>query len=386
MKKLFLIVCVFTFAYACKNDDDSVGTNNGSGNSSTYPGVEAYLDIDISSLPNYSNINYPVHYDAGVLANDNTPANNAITDEGATLGRVLFYDTQLSINATKSCASCHIQSLGFVDSDQFSVGFNGGLTGAHSMRTVNARFYEGNSMFWDKRAASVEEQSTMPIQDAVEMGFDVSNGGIDSLINRMYTLPYYPELFELVFGDTTITEARMQLAMAQFVRSMVSIDSKFDDGYATAYNAGAPGNGIGTDFTNFTAQENTGKQLFLAPPPNGAGCAGCHNPPTFSLDPNSRSNGLDAGETVIFKSPSLKSVAVTGPYMHGGTHATLDDVVEHYNSEIQIGPALDARLMQAGQPQQLNLTQGQKNALAAFLHTLTDSDLASDPKFTDPFL
>lgn len=377
-------MAVFAFAYACKDDDDSVESNNT--NTNSYPGITAYLDIDVSALPNYSNINYPVHYDGAVLAGDNTPANNPVTDKGATLGRVLFYDKQLSINGTKSCASCHIQTLGFVDSDVLSTGFNGGLTGAHSMRTVNTRFYAGNSMFWDKRAATVEDQSTMPIQDATEMGFDVSNGGIDSLINRMYTLPYYPELFELVFGDTTITETKMQLAIAQFVRSMVSVNSKFDDGFASAYNTALPGNGIGTNFTNFTNQENNGKQLFLAPPPAGAGCAGCHQPPTFSLDPASRSNGLDAGETTVFKSPSLKSVAVTGPYMHDGSLSTLAEVVEHYDNGVQIGPALDLRLMNGGNPQQLNLSQGQKNALVAFLQTLTDSDLASDPKFSDPFL
>ena len=114
--------------------------------------------------------------------------------------------------------------------------------------------------------------------------------------------------------------------------------------------------------------------------------AGCHVPPSYALAANSRSNGLDAGETIIFKSPSLKNVAVSGPYMHDGRFATLDDVVEHYNSGIQNGPALDNKLKNAaGQPVRLNLTPGEKAAVVAFLRTLTDTKVCEDPRFTSPF-
>jgi cytochrome c peroxidase len=347
-----------------------------------------YLNLDLNDLADYGT-DWPEYYDADVFDLDNTPVGNEISSEGATLGRVLFYDKRLSINNEISCASCHQQGNGFTDDPQFSLGFNGvDVTGAHSMRLGNARFYEGIDFFWDRRAASLEEQTTMPIQDAVEMGFDASNGGMDSLIRKMEALVYYPVLFELAFGSEEITEERMQLAMAQFIRSMASVGSEFDEGYSSVFGPG-PGNNIGQDFPNFTALENQGKQIFLDPiPAGGAGCAGCHQPPTFSLDGNSRSNGLDAGETTIFKSPSLKNIGLSEALMHDGRFTTLLEVVEHYNSGIQVGPALDPRLTEPGpgsDPVELNLTDTEKQALVAFMETLTDFDLISDPRFSDPF-
>ncbi|OYU14643.1 MAG: hypothetical protein CFE37_09930 [Alphaproteobacteria bacterium PA4] len=118
----------------------------------------------------------------------------------------------------------------------------------------------------------------------------------------------------------------------------------------------------------------------------GAGCSACHQPPTFALAANSDSNGLDAGETVIFKSPSLKNVGVSRAFMHDGRFATLLQVVEHYNSGVQAGPALDNRLRgPGGAPQRLGLSDADKAALVAFMETLTDTTLNSDPKFGNPF-
>ncbi|CAN5259735.1 hypothetical protein BH09BAC1_BH09BAC1_29270 [soil metagenome] len=360
---------------------------------SDFEGVNEYLCQDMDNLDNYANPTFPVHYDPQIFNTfDNTPADNAVTDKGATLGRVLFYDKQLSINGTIACASCHIQSLGFSDTAVLSKGFDGvGLTGAHSMRLGNARFYPDSVMFWDKRVADLEAQSTQPIQNSVEMGYDAAHGAFDTLIPKMNTLPYYPELFRFVYGDTVITEARIQLAIGQFVRSMVSVNSKFDTGFATVFNPQQPGANVGANFPNFTAQENRGKTLFLAAPNNGgAGCAGCHAPPTFGLNRNVNSNGLDAGETILFKSPSLKNVAMSGKFMHDGRFSTLDEVVEHYNSGVQVGPATDARLLlppggPGPQPIRLSLTNNDKTALVAFLHTLTDNVLIADPKFSNPF-
>ena len=351
--------------------------------------ISQYLNIDLSNIDNYTDINYPVHYDANVLQNDNTPITNPLTDLGATLGRVLFYDQSLSVNNTISCASCHKQNLGFVDDAVLSEGFEGGETGAHSMRIPNANFYTGDAMFWDKRASNLEEQSTMPIQDPVEMGYDEAHGGFAKLISKMQSLEYYPILFKKVYQSEEITEDKAQKALAQFMRSMVSINSIFDEGFAQAYRANAPGAGVGVDFQNFTAQENAGKQLFLAPAnAGGAGCAGCHNPPTFALAANSLSNGLDMGETTIFKSPSLKNVGLTGPYMHDGRFETLEEVVEHYNSGVLMGPSLDNRLRTAPPmptPVRLNLTADQKAALVAFLKTLNDNELTQDQRFSNPF-
>ncbi|MFM7320564.1 MAG: cytochrome c peroxidase [Armatimonadota bacterium] len=352
-----------------------------------FAGVKEYLDIDPANLPNYASPAYPVHYDANVRAGDNTPVGNPVTDKGASLGRVLFHDKRLSFNDTVACASCHAPGAGFVDTARFSRGYEGGLTGAHAMRLANIRFYAGRTMFWDKRAASVEAQSTQPIQNDIEMGFQAAHGGLAALFAKMAGLPYYPELFKWVYGDPRITEARVQDALAQFERSMVSVRSRFDTGFAQVFAPGQPGAGVGRAFPNFTAQEERGKALYLAPPnQGGAGCVTCHGIPTFSLDPNSRSNGLDAGETRIFKSPSLKNVGVTGPYMHDGRFATLLDVVRHYNAGIQDGPALDNRLRTPqGNPLRLNLSVADQNALVAFLKTLDDPELNADPKFGNPF-
>lgn len=354
-----------------------------------YPGVSSALTIRLDAIPNYSAPDYPRHYDGAALDLDNTPATNPVTDAGALLGRVLFYDRQLSINGTVSCATCHIQARGFTDPDSVSLGFDGASrTTRHSMRLLNARFYELGSAFWDRRAATIEAQVTQPIRDPVEMGFDPAHGGMDSLLRRMGSLAYYPELFGFAYGgDRTISEARMQQALAQFVRSLVSVNSKFDREYALAYDPARPRPSLEASFSGFTAEENRGKFLFLVPPTlGGAGCAACHLPPTFSLALDSESNGLDAGQTTIFKAPSLKSVALTGPYMHDGRFRTLDQVVEHYASGVQDGPVLDPRLrVSGGGPRRLTLTAEDKAALAAFLRTLTDSPLARDRRFADPF-
>lgn len=353
-----------------------------------YPGVTAFLSIDPDQPANYAAPAWPVHYDALVRGQDNTPAANPVTDRGATLGRVLFHDRRLSRNDRTSCASCHAQASAFSDTARLSAGFEGGRTAAHSMRLANARFYTAREAFWDRRAPSLEAQATQPIQHPLEMGFDAQHGGLDSLLAKMRRLPYYPELFAVAFGDSAITEDRVQRALAQYVRSIVSTGSRFDQGFAQVYNSQLPDRGASLPFPGFTAEENRGKQLFLDPPPRGgAGCAGCHAAPTFALAANSQSNGLDAGETRIFKSPSLKNVAVTGPYMHDGRFATLDQVVQHYVNGVQDGPALDNRLRRpGGVPQRLGLGAADQAALVAFLRTLTDDALAADPRFTNPFV
>ncbi len=171
------------------------------------------LNIDLANLPNYAAPVLPAYYDASVLADDNTPASNRATNAAATLGRVLFYDRQLSVNNTLSCASCHQQAQGFGDPRRFSLGFAGGATTAHAMRLGNVRWYAPGSMFWDKRAASLEAQATQPIQHPVEMGFDAAAGGLPALFARLQALPYYPSLFTAAFGDASVTEDRVQRAL-----------------------------------------------------------------------------------------------------------------------------------------------------------------------------
>jgi len=351
-------------------------------------GIVDFTTIDVNRLDNYANPVLPAYYDATVAALDNTPNNNPINDRVATLGRVLFYDKRLSVNDTTACASCHQQANGFDDPNRFSTGFSGtAFTSAHAMRLGNIRYYRPGTMFWDKRAASLELQVSQPIIHPIEMGFDATHGGINALLTKLAASTYYPDLFTLAFGNSAITEARIQQALAQFTRAMISAASRWDTAYAQVFNAAAPNRNLNVALPGFSASEELGHQLFMTGPgQGGAGCAACHQPPTFGLAANSLSNGLDANETRIFKSPSLKNVGLSRAFMHDGRFSTLEQVIEHYNSGIQNGPALDNRLKTpGGAPLRLNLTQNEKAALVAFLLTLNDNNLTTDAKFSNPF-
>ncbi len=363
------------------------GSTPQSVNITTPAAVASALNLQLGALDNYAAPALPAYYDATVSARDNTTPANPVTDAGATLGRVLFYDKHLSVNDTVSCASCHAQASGFADTARFSAGFSGvTFTTAHAMRLGNARYFRPGSAFWDRRAASLEAQASQPVINAIEMGFDTPHGGIALAVAKLQALPYYPPLFQLAFGDGTVTETRMQQALAQFERSMVSSGSRWDAGYASTFSATAPNRGLNADVPGLTAEENRGRALFMGGVVSGLNCAACHVPPTFALNANARSNGLDAGETTVFKSPALKNVALAGAFMHDGRFSTLAQVVEHYNSGMQSGPALDNRLIGAGgTPRRLNLSAADKAALVAFLGTLTDTALVADGKFSNPF-
>jgi cytochrome c peroxidase len=334
---------------------------------------------------NYRPLLPPFFSDVAIARLDNTPSFNPITDGGATLGRVLFYDTTLSRNGTVACASCHAPAHGFTDGRIRSQGFEGALTRRHSMGLTNARYYDDGRFFWDERAASLEAQVLMPIQDAGEMGMTLAD-----LVSRLQATSYYPSLFRGAFGDETITPDRVSLALAQFVRSLVSFRSRYDEGRALVANAGER-------FPNFTDQESQGKQLFLS---GRTECSDCHSTEVFAA-PEPRNNGLDAApadtgvggvtgtarDSGSFKAPSLRNVALRAPYMHDGRFAALEDVVEFYNSGIQASPNLDRRLRgRNGQPRRLDLSPAEKAALVAFLNTLTDELMVNDPKFADPFV
>lgn len=354
-----------------------------------YGPVRAALTIEPTALPSYATA-LPAYYTPQVLqAEDRTPASNRLTDAGATLGRVLFFDRELSRTRSVSCASCHLPALGFGDSAQLSLGHEGvDRTSVHSMRLANARFNGSARYFWDRRAVSLELQTTQPIQDAVEMGFDAAHGGLAALIQRLDALPYYPPLFRLAFGSAQVSEERMQRALAQYVRSLVSVGSRWDAAFAPVFaaNGGNLGAALQQPLPGFTAQENRGRQLFMAAPPGGMGCAGCHNPPSFSLSSTSLTNGLDAGQAQIFRSPSLKNVALSRHFMHDGRFGTLEAVVDFYDRGVQAGPLLDPRLaLPGGVPRVHNLSTADRDAVVAFLRTLSDPSMLAQPRFGDPF-
>ncbi len=343
-----------------------------------------YLNIPDQAY-NYADPELPAFFNLDANTDQlNTPNNNPITDWGATLGRVLFYDVNLSANNAVSCASCHEQSAGFSDSNRFSEGFDGDETGRNSMGLSNSMYYENGHFFWDERAESLEEQVLMPIQDEIEMGLT-----LDELVTKVENQPYYPTLFESAFGDTDINSDRISLALAQFVRSLISYQSKYDDGRAAV-------NRPDDDFPNFTEIENLGKRLFFS---NRTECSSCHTSDMFVGD-RARNNGLDvvltdlglgavngnANDDGKFKTGSLRNVELTAPYMHDGRFETLEEVVEHYNSGVQNSPNLDNRLRENNQPIRMNLTQQEMDALVAFMKTLTDQEFITDPKFANPFL
>jgi cytochrome c peroxidase len=305
---------------------------------------------------------------------DNTPAGNAITDAGATLGRVLFYDRRLSLNDRVSCASCHQQAFAFSDTAVLSTGFQGGRTGRHSMGLANARFYNGGRFFWDERAASLEAQVLQPIQDVTEMGLT-----LEQLQTKLSLTAYYPALFEAAFGSRDITSDRVARALSQYVRALTSTDSKFDRAFGA--------NGVPNFEGTFTAQELLGQQLYSG----RAGCARCHGTNAHISDAV-HNTGLDASITDAgagngrFKAPSLRNVEVRAPVMHDGRFRTLEQVVDFYDRGVQANPGLDPRLRTpGGQPLRLNLSQQERDALVAFMKTFTDRTFLSDPRLASPF-
>lgn len=395
-KFLTIAILVFTTCWVgCKKDNDKDNPSGGSGTAGggVYTGPILVQTPNLPSTPfNYANITLPNYLNTiGIRNQDNTPASNPVTDDGATLGRVLFYDKNLSINNTISCASCHLQTNGFSDPATFSVGFEGEVTSRNSMGLINARYYANGKFFWDERAASLEEQTLIPIQDHIEMGMH-----LDTLLKKLNTIAYYPDLFEKAFGDKTITNDRVSKALAQFTRSIISFSSKYDVGRAN-FPANTPQSQLG-DFSNFTVQENRGKEIFFA----DTSCSICHGSEAFT-GRIAANNGLDvvytdeglggvsgnANEISKFKTPSLRNIELTAPYMHDGRLKTLEEVVEHYNSGVQAHPNLSPTLREGGAlngpPKKLNLSDSDKAALVAFLKTLTDNSVSAEAKYSSPF-
>ena len=320
--------------------------------------------ITMPNLPaaalNYTDT-YPAFIQAALNLNDNTPADNSITNDGATLGRVLFYDKQLSKNNTVSCGSCHKPETSYSDNAILSKGFEGGLTTRHSMALLNVRFYKSGKMFWDERAATLEKQILQPIQNTVEMGLTLTE-----LETKVKSLSYYPTLFQKAFGSTTIDSVKIAKAVSQFIRSIVTFKSKYDQ--------------VKQGLATFTADEATGEQLFITSPAPGApACGGCHTPPMFitsqPVAPFALADPTDAGinNQNRFKSGSLRNVALTAPYFHNGSVTSLTAMLTG-------GPP--------GSPANIpahSVAPQDVAKLLAFLQTLTDNSVNTDARFSDPF-
>ena len=307
-----------------------------------------------------------------VVFSDNTPAGNQVTNAGAALGRVLFYDPRLSQDQSLACASCHQQQFGFGDTARFSRGVHGNRPDRRTLALADLRFNAYGRFFWDQRAASLEDQVLEVLQNSDEMGMEL--GALEA---RLDSTSYYPRLFAAAFGSPEVTRDGISRALAQFLRSLISAGSRFDSVFATG---GPP------DFSRLTSDEYRGYQLF-----NSSGCVNCHRSVlqfadranNIGLELVSSDTGAGHGR---FKPASLRNVAVRPPYMHDGSLATLKDVVRFYSKGVKPSPELDLRLLnEDGSPRPLNLTETEEDQLVAFLGTLTDSAFLKDPRFGSPF-
>jgi cytochrome c peroxidase len=309
-------------------------------------------------------------------------------------GRVMFYDKKLSLNGSVSCASCHEQSRAFTDGRKVSEGFSGLTGNRNAMAVFNGQFQ--NSFFWDGRAFGLFAQSTMPLMNHLEMGF----GDMDEVKTRVQSLQYYNDLYEKALLNKSFdnVESWVAASLTTFMKSIVSTSSKFDAG-------------INNNFNNFSSLEKLGKDLFFDV--KRTNCVGCHVSPTFAgsgsfgydpmpsihdgetnpvffggdgitnigLDMNYVDEGAGNGK---FKIPSLRNIAITGPYMHDGRFTTLEEVIDHYNENMKPHLNLDSRLRRI-QSTGMNLNTIEKKALIAFLNTLTDDKMMKDPKYGNPF-
>ena len=312
-----------------------------------------------------------------------SPDFNPLTKDGVELGRRLFYDPILSVDSTISCASCHLQNGSFTDNLKVSPGVNGKMGRRSSMSLLNVGLYY-NGLFWDGRVAGLEEQALHPIEDPAEM-----QNTWENVESKLKVHNNYPGLFRKAFGIENTSEINRDLvtrALAQFERIIVSSgNSKFDR--------------VSDGLDVFTDKELDGFDMFFDLNPNlpDAECAHCHNAPLFTVN-EYINNGLDyvaslddfmdlgRGEVTnnridngAFRVPTLRNAVYSAPYMHDGRFETLEEVIEHYNSGgFQVdntNPLI----------RPLGLTEYQKEALLAFILTLSDNSTNENPELSNPF-
>ena len=314
------------------------------------------------------------------------PLDNKLTKEGVALGRLLFYDKKLSEDFSMNCASCHDQKHVFSDTDRFSVGVAGKKGSRQAMGIFNMLWNE-NDFFWDGRAHLLRNQALMPIEDPLEM-----NVSLTTVVERLAQEEIYRHRFKAAFGSENITKESISLALEQFMNTLISNQSKYDQVIA--------GN------QQFTVAEARGRRLFFAgfngqnPGLSGAGCANCHGGTNFENNGymnnglNSDDNLVDIGRMKVtklpldkasFKVPSLRNIAVSFPYMHDGRFNTLAEVVDHYNNGVAFSANLNHTLASVQKAGGLGLSEQDKKDLIAFLETLTDTSFLNNPAFSDPF-
>lgn len=309
------------------------------------------------------------------------PANNPMSVDGIALGRKLFFDPILSADATMSCASCHMTKNSFTDLLPTSKGIDGINGRRSSMALINLAFNK-SGLFWDGRSATLEDQALEPVEDPVEMHNTWPN-----VVDKMVNHADYPSLFRKAFGIDNSSEITKELAakaMAQFERSLVSSDSKYDK--------------ILREEAKYSDLELYGFYMYTDADPDipDAECGHCHSLPMATADAFFN-NGLDEAPTLEefkdkglgmvtmlkidngkFKAPTLRNIMLTSPYMHDGRFSTIEEVIDHYNSGGKDAPNKDSLIKPLG------LNSFQKRALKAFLSTFTDTTFVNNVAFGDP--
>ncbi len=349
---------------------------------------------DLPSIPfNYSGIDIPEHLTKSDFSNDgqlgyesggiDVSTFDAITDDKATLGRVLFYDARLSALENISCGTCHDQSLSFTENKDFSEGINA-LTKRNSMHLNDLGWSNNHSFAWDMRRQDLHEMIVLPLTDENEIGANMVE-----IVGKLSSIDYYPALFEQAYGSDEINEDKVVDALVQFIESMVTFNSRFDQEAAR-------------DFAGFTKAEMEGLELFAS------NCSSCHvqgneldallggipieiEEPIFEFFPFIFNNGLpldedDAGTGEwtniddLFKLPTLRNIEMTAPYMHDGRFSSLEEVVEFYSEEVEAN-SWSFIIPDGG----FKFNDDEKASLVAFLKTFTDESFLTEEKWSDPF-
>ena len=333
-------------------------------------------------LPTPYNLEIPSHFPDMII-----PADNPMTVEGVELGRFLFYEKRLSGDNTQSCASCHLPSASFSDPNQYSTGIDGIQGNRHSMALVNLGWED--FFFWDGRKTTLETQILEPVPNPIEM-----HQSWKRTVEKLNADVTYRNRFFKAFGEEGIDSTKATKAIAQFIRTLISGESKFDVMYKYENNL-ALNSSEQAILQTVDVEEWAGYDLFKSL--NGADCFHCHNGPLMRVKKFSN-NGLmpnsfdDKGRASVtnnpednykFKVPTLRNIALTAPYMHDGRFATLDEVIEHYSSGIHMSPTIDP-LIEFGSQGGVQLDAQEKYLLKKFLLTLTDQKFVTNPNFQDP--
>ncbi len=297
------------------------------------------------------------------------PSDNALTQEGVFLGRKLFYDPILSGDSTLSCAGCHKQRDAFSDDRRFSIGIDGSIGNRQAMQIINAGWM--TKLFWDGRANSLEEQALGPVENPIEM-----KAHWPMVVDRLKEHTEYPLLFHKAFGTADITKELAVKAIAQFERTMVSYHSKFDR------------ERLGKVF--YSVEEQDGYDMFFS---ERGDCFHCHGG-VLLTDNTFHNNGLDSipediglekvthseFDRGLFKTPTLRNIELTAPYMHDGRFRTLEEVIDFYSEGLQKSKTIDP-LMKAIRNGGKHFSPYEKKALLAFLKTLTDTSFVHNPAY-----